>query len=323
MATSSGVANFSPNRNQIILRALRQCNAIQSGEVGGAQEISDASDALNAMIAQWQATGLHLWAETEGILFLQPGQYSYGLGGTTADNSALDPTGWRQTATTANLSAGTTAIPVASTSGISSGDNFGVTLANNSIFWSTVSGAPSGGVVTLATGLSSAANSGTACFDYTTKLVRPLRIVGMRRFYIASAQETPMTAFSRLDYRDMPNKTSQGTVTNYFYDPQLNTGVVWVWPAPPDSLSACKFTFMRPIYDFTSAADLPDFPQEWMNALTWNLALELAPEYGVGPNRYSYIEKMAAKTLDLVEGFDREPESLAFGLSFDGPMQDH
>lgn len=328
MPTSSGVSNFSPNRNQIITRALRQCNAIQSGDVGGAQEISDASDALNALVAQWQATGLHLWAEMEAILFLQPGQISYGLGGSTTDNccqdnSSANPTEWVQATTTAAVNSGATVIPVSTTTGIAVGNNFGVTNINNGISWGVVQSISAGVSVTLTSGLPIAANSGAYCFAYASRIMRPLRILGMRRFYIQSALETPMTAFSRLDYRDMPNKSSQGTVTNFFYDEQLNTGVVWIWPAPPDSLSACKFTFMRPLYDFTSAADLPDFPQEWVNALTWNLALELAPEYGVGPNRYSYIEKMAAKTLDVVQGFDREPESLAFGLSFDGPMQDH
>ena len=63
MAQASGT--FSPQRNSIITRALRQCIAIESGETPGAQEISDANEALNALVAGWQATGLHVWKETE------------------------------------------------------------------------------------------------------------------------------------------------------------------------------------------------------------------------------------------------------------------
>ena len=35
-----------------------------------------------------------------------------------------------------------------------------------------------------------------------------------------------------------------------------------------------------PFEDFDSAADNPDFPVEWHEALQFNLAMRLAPEYG-------------------------------------------
>lgn len=86
--TASGV--YAPNRDAIIKRSLRLCNAIETSETPGAQEISDASEALNAMVAEWQGDGIHLWTETEGVLFLQPGQINYTLGGTNTDQSCLD-----------------------------------------------------------------------------------------------------------------------------------------------------------------------------------------------------------------------------------------
>lgn len=316
MTVASAV--YSPQRDQIIKRALRQCIAIESGGTPGAQAISDANDALNAMVAEWQATGLHLWTETEGVLFLQPNQIKYSLGGTNTDQAALDAN-WIQTTATLGALTGATVLALGSIASIASGDNIGVMLATNALFWTTVNGAPSGGNVTLAVGLPSAALAGAIVVDYApaSKLARPLRIIDSRRFFLPSLIETTLVRSSRLDYRDMPNKTTQGTICEYFYDPQLVSGVNWVWPAPPDSLSAVKFTFHRPIGNFSTAADTPDFPQEWINCLTWNLADQLAPEYGVGERRQAKIEKMAARSMDIVTGWDREPESSYLGVSFD------
>ena len=311
-------STYSPTVDTIIRRALRQCVAIQSGETPGAQEYSDAFDALNAMVAEWQATGLHLWTETEGVLFTQPNQISYSLGGTNTDFSCTDAN-WVQTALSANAPAAATSIPLASTAGINSGDNIGILLYTNALFWTTVTAPPSGGAVTIATGLPSPVNVGSIVVDYAPayQFTRPLRIMDARRFYLPSGIETPLIRMARLDYRDLPDKPSTGTITQYFYDPQLAIGKNWLWPAPPDSLSAMKFTAQTALLDFANASDTPDFPQEWLNALAWNLAEELAPEYGVGQQRMGVIAAKAAKSLEIVQGWDREPESVYFGVNFD------
>lgn len=322
MATASSV--FSPSRDAIIRRALRQCIATESGETPGAQEVSDAGEALNAMVAEWQGLGIHLWTETEGVLFLQPKQIKYALGGTNTDQSCLDAN-WVQTTTLAVQGANATAIGLPSTAGISNGDNIGIVQTNNALFWTTVNGTPSGGIVTLAVGLPIGCNVGAYVVDYAPayKLLRPLRVIDARRYYLPSGLETPLIRMARLDYRDMPNKTNTGTISSFFYDPQVGStplpgiGYQWAWPAPPDSLSAMKFTFHRPIGNFANASDTPDFPQEWTNALTWNLAEELAPEYGVGQFRMETIALKAKKSLDIVMGWDREPESYYAGVNFE------
>lgn len=330
----AGTSTFTYNRDQIIKRALRQCGAIESGETPGAQEIQDAADALNAMVSAWQATGLHLWAESEAVLFLQPGQIQYSLGGTNRDNCSLDsqPNQTNQTTLVFNAAAVATTIIVQSTLGFQNGDAIGIVLADNSTFWTTITSFVPGdwnadwnndfdtvspGTVNLATGLPSPVAAGSLVFDYGSKIVRPLRIINARRHYWQSGLDTPMIRQSRLDYREMPNKTTEGTITQYFYDPQLTTGYVWIWPAPPDSLSAMKFTWMRPINDFASSNETPDFPQEWINAITWGLAEEIAPEYDIPAQRLGVIAAKAATALDLVSGWDREPESLFLGVSFD------
>lgn len=317
MATTSGTATFNMNRNAIITMALRKIGAIASGETPDAQTIQDGSDQLNMMVKSLNATGLHIWTETEGILFLQPGQFQYSIGPGTTDSCA-DLTGSLNSTTlaTSAVSSATT-ISVSSAAGFTASYQVGVVLDSGSIFWTTQNGAASGTTITLASGLTGSASGGNAVYVYQTQAIRPLRIVSGRRFAFINSIDTQMIAMSRIDYRNQPNKTSTGTITQFFYDPRggANTqGQVFVWPAPSDVSSAFKFTWWRPVQDFTTAANIPDLPQEWLDALVWNLALKMAPEYDCSANRYEIIKDQAASSLDNVMGWDREPESYYFGV---------
>jgi hypothetical protein len=50
-----------------------------------------------------------------------------------------------------------------------------------------------------------------------------------------------------------------------------------------------------------------------MDALVWNLAYKMAPEFDCPAQRYAMIKDQAASSLDNVMGWDREPESYLFG----------
>ena len=93
---------------------------------------------------------------------------------------------------------------------------------------------------------------------------------------------------------------------------------MWVWPAPPDYTNFINFTWYRPIMDFTAPSNIPDLPQEWLNALIWNLAIEMAPEYDVPDSVFNRVQAKAAEKLALVSGWDKEPESVNFGVDFQG-----
>jgi len=314
----SGTAAFNYNLDQIVRSALRKIGAIAAGETPSPQMFQDAKDQLNILIKAWDATGLHIWTEEEAILFTQPSQVSYTLGGNTPDSCAA--TSFTQTSLTANASAGATTISVLSATGFAANYYVGIPLSTGYIFWTQESGAPSGTTINLTTPLTSAATAGSYVYVYQSQIIRPLRVLGGRRYYIPSSIDTPLIALSRIDYRNLPNKTTPGTITQYFYDPRggaATQGVFYVWPAPTDANSAVKFTYMRPIDDFVTSANTPDLPNEWLDAIVWNLALKLALEYDTPPQRYEMLKEQAVSSLDLVMGWDREPESIYFGVNFD------
>lgn len=314
--STSGTSTFNFSRNQIILAAMRKIKVISSGETPSAQLVQDFSDQLNTFVKTLDATGLHLWTEAEATLFLQPNQISYSLGG------SIDNATETYTATTLSTAAasGASTINVTAATGIVTVYNIGVVLDSGSIFWTAVNGAPVGTTVTLAATLTGAAAAGNAVYVYQTRIVRPLRVLSARRYNFISAIDTQMMPYSRIDYRNQPNKTSTGTITQWFYDPRggaNSTGLVFVWPAPPDATNALKFTWMRPIQDFLTSANNPDLPQEWLDPLVWNLAYRMAPEYPVPSKLYEMVKEQAVLTLQNVMGFDREPESYLFGVNAD------
>lgn len=312
--TTSGTSTFNPVRDQIIRRAGRQVNAWASGEIPSAQAVQDWSDALNAMTKEWQATGIHLWAEVEGILFLQPGQYKYTLGPNSTDHATQS-----YERTVLAFSAFGTSLQVASVANFIIGQQIGIILDTGGMFWSTINAVVSTPVpmITLTTGLPVSVSAGAPVVAYTSAIDRPLRILDGRRLDLFSLIEIEVQTYSRLDYHDLPNKNNIGSLNGTFYDPQLVNGFLWAWNNPPDARTAYTFTWMRQLQDFDTATNTADFPQEWINCITLNLADTMAMEYGLPLQRHEKLSQLAAASLERCMGFDKEPESIYAGCNFD------
>lgn len=312
MATS-GSADFTRTRNQICEAAARKIGAIRAGSTMSAQMLSDFAEALNGMVKHWQAKpgGPRIWCVSEATLFMQTDQVRYVLGATDHATES-----YVETTLSADEASGQTVLSVTSDDGISASDNIGIELDDGTMQWTTVSGAPSSDTVTVATALTGAAASGNRVIAYTTRILRPLKIVSARRYNFDSDTETEISLIARLDYQRLPNKTTEGTVTQAFYDPRGGanaTGLFYVWPEPANIDDAIKFTYWRPIQDFDAAGDNPDLPTEWIQTLIFNLALVMAPEFTVPDATFSRVASMAAQYLDDMTGWDREEESVCFG----------
>lgn len=316
MATS-GDYSFNLPSYKIIHGAARLVSAIQTGETLPSDEYEDMLDALNGMVTHWQASGIHVWSETDATLFLQPGQISYQLGLGSVDRCCATKD-WSETALAIAAASGAAAITVASVAGITSGNHIGIWLDSGTIFWTTVNGAPVGNAVNLTQTLPGSATAQAWVVSYTQDMVRPLRVPAARRYQFAPPGghpiETPLGVLSRIDYGFVPNKTTPGMVTQFFYEPTLIFGTMHIWPAPADNRSAVMFTAQRPLQDFLTQRDTADLPQEWISTLRFNLALEISPEYDIEPQRFQILQAMAAEKLAACQAWDREPQSVYFGL---------
>lgn len=307
--STSGTSIWTATRNDIVRQAALQVNAIGAGVTMGAQMLSDFNFMLNAMVKTWQASGLHIWTVTEGTLFPTVGQVKYGAGTGATDHITQT---YYETSISAAEAAGQTTISLTSTANITAADKIGIVLDDGTLHWSTVTSKTSTTVL-IPDALASAAAAGNAVFTYTSNIVRPLKVVDARRYNIDAATDTPMAPIiSHQEYQALPQKTSAGSPINLYYDAQLTIGYFYLWQVPATTTELVKFTFHRPIQDFTSAADNPDLPQEWILTMVYNLAQLMLPQYPVAPNRMNQINSMASSLLSTMTGFDRENESIFF-----------
>lgn len=314
--TTSGTTTFNRTRDQIIRGAMRKVGAIAAGDIPSAALTNDFADQLNMMVKHWMATGLHIWTTAEAIMYTTRGQAAYQLG---AGTNVVAYTVKTTTTCTAAAVLNATVISMSSNYLMVGAGIIGFTLDDGTVQWTTISSFTTT-TVTIPTGLTDSMQAFNTIYLATSGIDRPLRIPAARRWDSISNEDIPMSALSRLDYQALPNKLQQGVCSQYWYDPRggaNSTGILYLWQTPSNVLNNnVKFTFYRPIQDFNTAADTPDLPVEWLNTLTFNLALQMCPEFGITGDVYTQVKEMAMFFLDEVKGWDREPESTYFGVDF-------
>lgn len=118
--------------------------------------------------------------------------------------------------------------------------------------------------------------------------------------------QVPLIQLSRQEYDQMGQKTDQGTPNSYYYDPQLNNGVLSLYLTPDSVPNIVILTCQRPIADAINSDDSFDFPIEWLTALKWGLAEQLLPEYYVPDAIAARVERNALKYLEDMLNWDQE-----------------
>ena len=86
---------------------------------------------------------------------------------------------------------------------------------------------------------------------------------------------------SRSEYLNVPNKTTQGRPSQYFYNRQ-NTPEVTLWPVPENSTDTLVYYYVQRIEDAEALVNTTDAPFRFLPCivagLAYYLALKKAPE---------------------------------------------
>jgi hypothetical protein len=299
--TTSGTYVFSVTRDDIIRQAMLNIGKLGEGQAPTPEETNDCARILNMMVKQWmgkadRAPGLKTWTRRHGHLFLQgnTGQY---LCGPAAPGWCASPAGvtgdpYAGTTITATAAAATTTITVASlgtipVGAISNGNNVGICLDNGNIFWTTVNGAPSGLVVSLAAGLPSQASSGAQVFYYpTTNQGQQPQVIETAFLRDIYNEDTPIIIYRDVaDYDRLPSKTDPTNISDpSFIYPEFQLGNTFIYLDVAGAQDVTKhicMTYMEAIQDFNNPADTPEYPQEYFLALAWGLSLQISPMFKV------------------------------------------
>ena len=303
MATSNST-NFSMTANEIVSDALRLIDVLGVGETLSGDDYTLAVRQLNMMVKTWQAQGLHMWTETEGIVFVGADQKSYQLGGTSPDEASEEEI---KTELSTAEAAASTVLGVDSTTGMAAADKIGIVLDDGSIDWTTIVSVDSATQVTITTGLTSAASIDNHVYAYTSDLTKPLDISSVR-IENEGATDTELRKLARDDYFALSNKSAEGVSHSYYYDRQRDNGKLYIYPVPDDAVYRLRITFSRQIEDFDASTNNPDLPTEWLETLVWNLGVRLSPFFG-RENKGSLISSQASALLQGLKGYDTEHTS--------------
>lgn len=299
MATSGSI-NYLATRDDIITEALEQLGVLEEGQSPTAAQLTSCSTTLNMLVKTWQAEGLNLFALQRLYLFLQKDTHEYTLS-STGDNFTAS---FVKTTTTATAASGTTTLSITAATGMSANDYIGVKLDDGTLQWTTISGTPTT-TVTLATPLTADVSSGVVVYVYTSKANRPMKITNALRRDLTD-NDIPMEMISRDEFVRLADKTTDGSVTQLYYDPQVSAGILHTWTETDTVDNYLVLWVQRTLEDFDAAGDDADFPQEWYLPLVFNLAMVMIPKYGAPSSIARQIMSFAGLYKSIAEGFDSE-----------------
>lgn len=220
---------FTLNRDQVINGALRVIGVLAEGETPSTAQVSNAAEALNLLILQWETRGLPLWAISKQVVTLVAGQNKYDFG-----------------------------------------------ISNN---------------------------------------IKNFEVTNMLMHNLVANSDITMQTMSRSDYLRLGNKDANGTPVQYYHELQKDYASVYVYPTPDLTVSQnyeIHIWYQKPFQTMDASTDIPDFPNEFLNALKWNLAVALAPEYGIIDSKLDRLIKMADNVADEAFDFNVEHTSINF-----------
>src|SRR4030067_833979 len=83
-----------------------------------------------------------------------------------------------------------------------------------------------------------------------------------------SSNVLPMRLFTRQEYFALPTKTSAGTPTQYYFDPQRGAPTLYVWPVKATvTTETFKVTYHKRTDDLDDLANDIDIPQEALETI--------------------------------------------------------
>lgn len=316
MATS-GSDNFLQTRNEIIYDALSLIGVYGIGRTVSSEDMSFCSNMLNKMIKAWQAKGLHLWAKEEGVLFIADNTAEYTLSNASSSARVTSKADAVVTELNGAAASGATSLTVDSTTGMTVADIIGVVQDDDVVLWTTIATIPSSTTLTLTVGLSAAAADNSNVYTFTSRINKPLRILSVRRVSgidsggTTTKSEVPLQALSHEEYFDLPSKTlNADNPTHYYYNPDLTSGKLYLWPRPANPEVYFEFTYERALEDFDASTDNPDLPAEWLEVLTYQLAVRIAPAFGKDEKSMALLIPMATSMLEDLLNWDSEVTSI-------------
>jgi hypothetical protein len=147
--------------------------------------------------------------------------------------------------------------------------------------------------------------AGTSTYALAAGTVDILSAVARR-----SSIDTVMARMSLTDYNSLPNKTTEGLPTQFFFDRQY-TPQIKLWQVPENSTDTIVYWTLMQIEDITGSDQDADIPYRWLDAMCAGLALRI---YTKTPSfdavRLAELKQQAADSFDHAATDENERATL-------------
>lgn len=314
----------------LIRSALRAINALGVDGTPTADQHNDALELLNLMLDSWSIEELLPFDYTQENFTLTANFTNYTIGdGAAADRDGVCAAQAVGSATTLSVNGAlTTGAVTPATMDIprhvtvySNGANTAVTMtiAGTNTYGDTISEVITMGgngvttygkkqfkTVTSVTSSAAATSNVEIGSDSIIDTRRPIMIVSA---FIrdSSGVDYPCYPSTRERYNTWTDKdttTTTGTeITALYYDRTYPSGEIYIYKVPSVSTFTLYIDMWQPFKQI-AASDIDtdiNLPQAYMLPLRWNLAAELAPEYGKDENLNQIVIARAIETKEAVK----------------------
>lgn len=130
---------------------------------------------------------------------------------------------------------------------------------------------------------------------------RPERIEGFSIIPSGQDIEIPGTILTWEQWQAIPDKTVTSTIPYYlWYEPSVALGNIWLFPEPSAAATIVLYTWLR-LSSFSDLTTNVNLPLGYGRMLRYNLAVDLAPEYGarVDPQIFEIARQSKAALKNL------------------------
>jgi hypothetical protein len=144
-------------------------------------------------------------------------------------------------------------------------------------------------------------------------LTKPLKIISAQRYDTIAETTIDLYVDTRYEYFVIPAVNVESVPTQIYARPTKTLLELRLWPRPDAYWTDHGMVYIdvqEAITTLTAGTDLPDFPDEWEEAIIYNLADRLAPNYGLPVQERQMLKKEAEARLEEALSFGNEEGSV-------------
>jgi hypothetical protein len=153
----------------------------------------------------------------------------------------------------------------------------------------------------------------------TFNVARPARIerAGLVVAGTSPAKEEPLKLYNSDEWADIEKKTQEGRPSVLYDDFAFPLSTLSLWKVPDTTHQLALYTWSQ-LSAFTDLTNDVTFPPGYQDALRYNLALRLAPEWGIAPRRDVMEMARSSRAAIESENLQRVPVEMKLDPSLPG-----